>query len=130
MTRKNGKEWGLGKIFGAFQNPADCVSQLLQISHTSCSYHSCGSRMQSALQPGNRPGMWNKEQGRKKCKLATRERGQRVQSRWPEAQEECHQCLAYMIWNGSSMTDTGWKVSYHVLYQWLIFSYNSTMLKL
>ena len=52
-------------------------------------------------------------------------------SKWPEARLECPSCLAYMILDGSRMTDEGWKVSYHAVYPlaWLVFPCNSTKLQ-
>ncbi len=66
-TRKNEKKWGLGKmIFAAFRNPADFVSQLLQISHT-CNfyeiirvYRECKAYFNLEADPG----VWNEEQER------------------------------------------------------------------
>ena len=130
-TRKNGKEWGLGKIFGAFRNPADFVSQLLELSHTRCFYEiiRADRECKAYFDLEAEPGVWNEEQGREKCRLAIREWEQQVQRRWPAAQVECSRCLAHMILDGSRMTDAGWKVSYHVIYPWLVFPCNTTMLK-
>ena len=36
-TRKSEEEWGLGKIFRAFQTSIDFVTQLLEIASTHCS---------------------------------------------------------------------------------------------
>ncbi len=53
----------------------------------------------------------------------------RVQERWPTVREVCTRCLAHMELDGSRMTAAGWKVSYHVIYPWLVFPCNTTMLK-
>ncbi len=34
-----------------------------------------------------------------------------------------------MVLNGSRMTDKGWKVSYHLVYPWLVFPCNTTLLR-
>jgi len=52
-----------------------------------------------------------------------------VLEKWPEARQKCPRCLAYMLLDGSRMTDEGWKVSYHVVYPWLVFPCNTTMLR-
>ena len=69
------------------------------------------------------------EQGWAMCKAVTHEWGTRVVFRRPRAREECAQCLAYMVLNGSRMTDKGLKVSYHLVYPWLVFPCNTTMLR-
>ena len=37
-TRKDGKQWGVGKIFGAFRNAIEFVTNLLEISQHRCFY--------------------------------------------------------------------------------------------
>ncbi len=63
------------------------------------------------------------------CQAVIHEWGNRVVRRWPKAREECAQCLAYVLLNGSRMTDKGLKVSYHLVYPWFVFPCNTTMLR-
>ena len=37
-TRKQGKEWGIGKRFGAFRDVEEFVTHFLEISHNRCFY--------------------------------------------------------------------------------------------
>ena len=67
--------------------------------------------------------------GWEKCKAVMRAWEERVQERWPSARQECPRCLAHMVLDGSRMTDGGWKVSYHVVYPWLVFPCNTMTLK-
>ena len=131
MDSKKRKEWGLGKIFGAFRSPIDFVTQLLEIARTRCFYEiiRADRECKAYFDLEAEPGVWTAEQGRAMCKAVIREWERRVLSKWPEARHECPCCLAYMILDGSRMTNEGWKVSYHVVYPWLVFPCNTTILR-
>ena len=44
-------------------------------------------------------------------------------------EEQCAHSLAHMILRGSRMTGDGLKISYHIIYPWLVFPSNTTMLR-
>lgn len=130
-TRKPGGSWGLGKIFGAFENPHAFVTQLLEVAHNRCFYEiiRAGRECKAYFDLEASPGVWDKKTGWDKCKAVMRAWEARVQERWPTARGECNHCLAHLVLDGSRMTDEGWKVSYHVVYPWLVFPCNTTTLK-
>ncbi len=106
------------------------VTQLLEIACTRCFYEiiRAGRECKAYFDLEADPGVWGAEQGLTMCRAVIREWERRVLGKWPEARQECPCCLAYMILDGSRMTDEGWKVSYHVVYPWLVFPCNTTML--
>jgi hypothetical protein len=63
------------------------------------------------------------------CNEVVQKWAARIRARWPRAEQETPRCLEPMILNGSRATDQGWKVSYHIIYPWLTFSCNTTMLR-
>ena len=130
-TRKKGASWGLGKIFGAFKDPHEFVTQLLEVAHNRHFYEiiRAGRPCKAYFDLEAAPGVWDKEAGWERCKAVMRAWEMRVQERWPTAREVCPRCLAHMVLDGSRMTDAGWKVSYHVIYPWLVFPCNTTTLK-
>ena len=130
-TRKPGESWGLGKIFGAFETPHAFVTQLLEVAHNRCFYEiiRAGRECKAYFDLEAAPGVWDKETGWEKCKAVMKAWEARVQERWPTARDECNRCLAHIVLDGSRMTDEGWKVSYHVVYPWLVFPCNTTTLK-
>ena len=130
-TRKAGGGWGLGKIFGAFETPHAFVTQLLEIAHNRCFYEiiRADRACKAYFDLEAAPGIWDKETGWEKCKAVMKAWEARVQERWPPARIECNQCLTHMVLDGSRMTNSGWKVSYHVVYPWLVFPCNTTTLK-
>ena len=70
-----------------------------------------------------------KEEGARMCNEVVQKWAARIRARWPRAEQETPRCLEPMILNGSRATDQGWKVSYHIIYPWLTFSCNTTMLR-
>ena len=130
-TRKGGGSWGLGKIFGAFKSPHEFVAQLLEVAHNRHFYEiiRAGRPCKAYFDLEAAPGVWDRETGWARCKAVMRAWEMRVQERWPTAREACPRCLAHMVLDGSRMTDAGWKVSYHVIYPWLVFPCNTTLLK-
>ena len=130
-TRKDGKDWGVGKLFGAFQSASHFVTQFLEIAPNRCFYE---------LIRKNRPckayfdleaeaGALTEEQGWSMCTSVIQEWRRRIQCRWPQATSDCPKCLASMTLCGSRMTDEGWKTSFHVIFPWLIFPCNTTSLR-
>ena len=107
------------------------MTQLLEVSHNRHFYEiiRAGRACKAYFDLEAAPGVWDKNTGWDKCKAVMRAWEERVQERWPTAREECNRCLAHMVLDGSRMTDEGWKVSYHVIYPWLVFPCNTTTLK-
>ena len=68
------------------------------------------------------------QEGQDMCEAVIREWKRRVRNRWPMVEEQCAHSLGHMILRGSRMTGTGWKVSYHIIYPWLVFPSNTTTL--
>jgi hypothetical protein len=62
------------------------------------------------------------------CAAVNREWKQRVASWWPAVVEPYKQSLGHMILNGSRVMDKGLKISYHIIYPWLIFPCNTMAL--
>ena len=63
------------------------------------------------------------------CQQVIKEWACRVRMRWPLAENQCPRCLEVMILDGSRPANGGWKVSYHLVYPWLTFPCNNTVLK-
>ena len=130
-TKKTGKDWGLGKVFGAFQSVNAFILQFLEIAPHRCFYEIIRENRpcKAYFDLEAAPGAMNKEEGASMCEAVTRAWAARIRTRWPIAEQECPRCLVPMILNGSRATDHGWKVSYHVIYPWLTFSRNNTTLR-
>ena len=121
----------MGKIFGAFRDPISFVHQLLEISPNRCFYEIIreGRACKAYFDMEAEPGVWDEQKGKDKCKQAIELWTKQIQHRWPEASSKCPQYLAHMILDGSRMTEAAWKVSYHVIFPWLVFPCNTTFLK-
>ena len=52
-----------------------------------------------------------------------------VKARWPTIVADCPKCLELVVLDRSSMNDKGWKVSFNLVYPYLTFPCNSTILK-
>jgi hypothetical protein len=100
-TRKDGQDWGIGKLFGAFRSAEDFVSEMLEAAATRCFYEIIrrDRPCKAYLDLEADAGAMTEEQGWAMCKAVTHEWGTRVVRRWPRAKEECAQCLAYMVLN-------------------------------
>ena len=68
------------------------------------------------------------QEGKAMCDAVIQEWRRRVRSRWPMVVEQCAHSLGHMILTGSRTTGDGLKVSYHIIYPWLVFPSNTTML--
>ena len=68
------------------------------------------------------------QEGQSMCDAVIREWKRRVRNRWPMVEEQCAYSLGHMILRGSRMTGDGLKISYHIIYPWLVFPCNTTML--
>jgi hypothetical protein len=130
-TKKNGKDWGLGKVFGAFQSVYAFILQFLEIAPHRCFYEIIREDRpcKAYFDLEAAPGAMTKEEGATMCDAVVRAWAARIRTRWPNAEQVCPRCLVPMILNGSRATDHGWKVSYHVIYPWLTFSRNNTTLR-
>ncbi len=69
------------------------------------------------------------QEGKTMCEAVNREWKRRVATRWPKVVEQCAQSLGHMILNGSRLTGKGLKISYHIIYPWLIFPCNTAALR-
>ena len=129
-TRKQGKEWGVGKRFGAFRDVEEFVTNFLEISQNRCFYEiiRTGRPCKAYLDLEADAGALTEQEGKTLCHAVIREWQRRVISRWPTVVEQCAQRLGYMILRGSRMTNGGLKTSYHVIFPWLVFPCNTTML--
>ena len=129
-TRKQGKEWGIGKRFGAFRDVEEFVTHFLEISHNRCFYEIIRKDRQckAYFDLEADAGALTEQEGKTLCEAVIREWKRRVISRWPTVIEQCAQSLGYMILRGSRMTSDGLKTSYHVIFPWLVFPCNTTML--
>jgi len=127
--QKNG--WGLSKIYGAFRNVESFINQLLIPAPTRCFYEiiraNSACKAYFDLEVGG--GVLNPEQGFALCQKVIAEWAVRVRARWPSAARECPRCLVPIILDGSRQTSKGWKASYHLVYPFLTFPCNNTMLK-
>jgi hypothetical protein len=126
-SRKDGKTWGVGKKFGAFSSAERFVTEFLEISKTRCFYEIIrqGRPCKAYFDLEADAGIMTEEQGWIMCKSVIQLWNDRIKRRWPEAVMECAQCLTYMVLNGSRMTSDGLKISYHVIYPWLVFPCNT-----
>jgi hypothetical protein len=123
-TRKDGNDWGVGKLFGAFQSAEDFVTQFPEIAPNRCFYElirkdrPCKAYFDLEVEAG----VLTEEQGWTMCASVIQEWQRRVQCRWPHAASECPKYLASMTLCWSRLTDNGWKTSFHVIFPWLILS--------
>jgi hypothetical protein len=118
-------------MFGAFCSAIDFVSDMLEMATTRCFYEIIrrDRPCKAFLDLEADAGAMTEEQGRTMCQAVIHEWGNRVVRSWLKAREECAQCLAYMVLNGLRMTNRGLKVCYHLVYPWLFFQCNTTMLR-
>jgi hypothetical protein len=130
-TRQEGESWQAGKRYGAFKSVTEFVTSMLEISTNRCFYEiirenrPCKAYMDLEADAG----AMTAEEGKAMCEAVIREWNQRVRHRWPSAIVECPQCLAYMLLQGSRTSGDGLKVSYHIIYPWLVFPCNNSMLR-
>jgi hypothetical protein len=107
------------------------VTNFLEISPNRCFYEIIrNSRPCKAyLDLEADAGAMSEQEGEEMCAAVNREWKRRVTNRWPTVVEQCKQSLGHMILNGSRMTDKGLKISYHIIYPWLVFPCNTTTLR-
>jgi hypothetical protein len=129
-TRKDGKTWGVGKKSGAFRSAETFVTEVLEISKTRCFYEIIRQCRPCKAYFGLEADaeIMTEEQGWIMCKEVIQLWNDCIKRRWSEAVMECAQCLAYMVLHVSSMTSYGLKISYHVIYPWLVFLCNTDIL--
>ena len=129
-TRKDGKKWGVGKRFGAFRNAVEFITNFLEISPTRCFYEivrkdrPCKAYFDLEAEAG----AMTEEAGRAMRDAVLREWKTRVTRRWPEVLGKGPRCFTHMILCGSRMTSGGLKISYHIIFPFLVFPCNTTML--
>ena len=129
-TRKNGKEWGIGKRYGAFRSAVEFVTNFLEISQNRCFYEIIRKDRpcKAYLDLEADAGAMTERDGQNMCDAVLREWKRRIINRWPMVVEQCAQCFGHMILKGSRMTGDGLKISYHIIFPWLVFPCNTTML--
>ena len=129
-TRKDGKEWGIGKRYGAFRSAVEFVTNFLEISHNRCFYEIIRQDRpcKAYLDLEADAGAMTAREGQAMCDAVISEWKRRIINRWPMVIQQCAQSLGYMILRGSRMTGDGLKISYHIIFPWLVFPCNTTML--
>jgi hypothetical protein len=130
-TRPHGKAWVVGKRFGAFKNAVDFVTDFLEISHNRCFYEIIRKDRpcKAYLDLEADAGAITEVEGQAMRDAVIREWRARVERRWPEVGIQSARRFTHMILRGSSMTAGGLKISYHVIYPFLVFPCNTTMLQ-
>ena len=128
------KGWSVAKVYGAFRDPVQFASQVLMGVHrapTRCFYELIreGRPCKAYFDLEVEPGVMDARGGELMCQQVTKEWACRVRRRWPLAENQCPRCLEVMILDGSRPANGGWKVSYHLVYPWLTFPCNNTVLK-
>jgi hypothetical protein len=125
-TQRDGRTWEIGKRYGAFHNATEFVTNFLEISQHRCFYeiilngHPSKSYLDLEADSGL-AGAMSEQEGIAMCAAVNREWKRRVATRWPAVVDQCKQSLGHMTLNGSRETDKGFKISYHIIYQWLRF---------
>jgi len=130
-TRKNGKEWGIGKRYGAFRTVEDFVTSFLEICANRCFYEIIRKDRpcKAYLDLEADAGAMTEQEGQDMCDAVIREWKLRVRTRWPMVVAQCPCSLGHMILRGSRMTGDGLKISYHIIYPWLVFPSNTSELR-
>ena len=130
-TKRDGKDWSLGKVFGAFQSANAFLSQLLEIAPHRCFYEIIRENRpcKAYFDLEAAPGAMSAADGAHMREQVILAWAVQVRTRWPQAEKDCPRCLEPMVLDGSRHTEKGWKVSYHVIYPWLTFPCNTTSLK-
>ncbi len=131
-TRKDGKKWGIGKRYGAFCSAGEFVTNFLEISWNRCFYEIiCQDRPCKAyLDLEADAGAMTAREGQAMCEAVIQEWRWCINSRWPKVTEQCAQSgLGYMILRGCRLTGEGLKISYHIIFPWLVFPCNTMMLR-
>jgi hypothetical protein len=105
-TRKDGKDWGIGKKYGAFRSVEDFATNFLEISQNRCFYEIIRKDRpcKAYLDLEAKVGAMTEQEGRAMCDAVHREWKRRVTTRWPKVVEQCAQSLGHMILNGSRLT--------------------------
>ncbi len=91
--------------------------------------HSLRSPLYSTIDLEADAGAISEQEGEAMCAAVNRKWNWRVASRWPAVFEKCKQSLGHMILNNSRVTDKGLKISYPIIYPWLIFPCNTMALR-
>ena len=132
-TRKAGESWQAGKRYGSFRSAAEFVTNMLEISANRCHYEiirenrPCKAYMDLEAEAG----AMTAEEGKAMCNAVMREWNRRVCERCPAAIRDCPQCQcqALMLLHGSRNAGNGLKISYHILFPWLVFQCNNGALR-
>ena len=128
------ESWKLTKIYGAFLDAVNFARQVLFGVHrapTRCFYElirenrPCKAYFDLEAEPGS----MSSAQGTALCQQVIDEWAARIRERWPQALEQCPNCLQVMILDGSRSIADQWKVSYHLVYPWLTFPCNNAALR-
>jgi hypothetical protein len=108
-TKKNGKDWGLGKVFGAFHSVFAFILQFLEIAPHRCFYEIIRENRacKAYFDLEAFPGAMTKEEGAYMCNEVVRKSAARIRARWPSGKQEAPRCLEPMILNGSRATNQG-----------------------
>ena len=130
-ANKKRSGWGLVKIYGAFADVFSFVEHLMVPSPTRCFYELIreGRPCKAYFDLEADGGLLTVEQGSHLCNRVIFEWSELVKARWPTAVVDCPKCLEPIVLDGSRMTDKGWKVSFHLVYPYLTFPCNNTLLK-
>lgn len=130
-TRQGGESWHAGKRYGAFRSAVEFVTNMLEISSNRSYYEiirenrPCKAYMDLEAEAG----AMSAEEGKTMCEAVIREWNRRVRERWPVAVRECPQCQAHMLLHGSRNAGNGLKISYHIIFPWLVFPCNNGALR-
>ena len=71
----------------------------------------------------------SREEGERLLQLTLEQWEELIEARWPECYRRCPKAREALVLDGSRLAGKEWKVSYHVIFPWLVFPRNDTTLK-
>lgn len=120
----------LVKEFGAFESAMEFLPTL-EASPIRCYYEIIrdGHPCKAYLDLEGDKGALTSAEGARLLDTTLRRWTELIETKWPECLETCPQVMDPVILDGSRQTPRGWKVSYHVIFPWLVFPRNDGSLK-
>ena len=74
-------------------------------------------------------GALTPEDGERLLQLTLERWEELIEARWPQCYQQCPRAREALILDGSRLAGKDWKVSFHVIFPWLVFPRNDTTLK-
>ena len=126
-------QWGgsnVVKEFGAYESP-ELFLDFVDRSPVRCFYEVIreGRPCKAYLDLEGEKGALTREEGERLLQRTLERWEELIEARWPQCYQQCPKAREALILDGSRPAGKDWKVSFHVIFPWLVFPRNDTTLK-